>query len=58
MESAELIKLKEGRIDIDKRFDCGYFNDVDLDERPIISGRIEELERLAIIDLKQKARIK
>ncbi|XP_052620998.1 uncharacterized protein LOC128126882 [Lactuca sativa] len=57
-ESAKLIKLKEARMDIDKRLDCGCFNDVDLDERTRISGRIEELERLAIIDLKQKSRIK
>lgn len=57
-ESAELTKLKETRNTIDKRIDNGDLRDGDLDDRSRISGRIEEIERSTLADLKQKARIK
>ncbi|KAI3763654.1 hypothetical protein L2E82_13648 [Cichorium intybus] len=47
-ESSELTKLKETRIVIDKRIDNGDLRDGDLVERARISGRIEEIERLAL----------
>lgn len=57
-ENAELLKLKEARNNIDKKLENGGLCDGELEERNIISCKIDELERVSLIDLKQKARIK
>ena len=57
-ETEELMKLKHRVYELDITAETTRLSEVELEERRIGVQRIAELEKLAVLDLKQKARIR